>query len=157
MPKKPIFTSPQEAEAAFYEALERGDLDAMMSVWAEDEEIVCVHPGGPRLNGYALVRDQRRMAVPQGRGEVRFTDVAKLIDPTTVSFSSITDPAGSRVLEQNFQFDLVSAAKLMDRYIGQRIAVERHGRQKIGGDAPGDVLDHQLLFGELEIHGLQAP
>lgn len=57
MPKKPIFTSPQEAEAAFYEALERGDLDAMMSVWAEDEEIVCVHPGGPRLAGYALVRE----------------------------------------------------------------------------------------------------
>jgi len=57
MPKKPIFTSPQEAETAFYEALERGDLEAMMSVWAEDEEIVCVHPGGPRLAGYALVRE----------------------------------------------------------------------------------------------------
>ena len=57
MPKKPIFTSPQEAEAAFYEALERGDLEAMMSVWSEDEEIVCVHPGGPRLTGYALVRE----------------------------------------------------------------------------------------------------
>jgi ketosteroid isomerase-like protein len=57
MAKKPIFTSPQEAEATFYEALERGDLDAMMSVWSEDEEIVCVHPGGPRLNGYALVRE----------------------------------------------------------------------------------------------------
>ncbi|MCE7937624.1 MAG: hypothetical protein DYG90_03305, partial [Chloroflexi bacterium CFX6] len=81
--------------------------------------------GAAGLPGYALVRDQRRMAVPQGRGEVRFTDVAKLIDPTTVSFASLTDPAGTRVLEQNFQFDLVSAAKLMDRYIGQRIAVER--------------------------------
>jgi ketosteroid isomerase-like protein len=57
MPKKPIFTSPQEVEAAFYQALERGDLDAMMSVWSEDEEIVCVHPGGPRLAGYALVRE----------------------------------------------------------------------------------------------------
>ena len=57
MPKKPIFTSPQEAEVAFYEALERGDLEAMMNVWSEDEEIVCVHPGGPRLNGYALVRE----------------------------------------------------------------------------------------------------
>jgi ketosteroid isomerase-like protein len=57
MPKKPIFTSPQEAETAFYEALERGDLEAMMSVWSEDEEIVCVHPGGARLTGYALVRE----------------------------------------------------------------------------------------------------
>lgn len=57
MPKKPIYTSPQEAEAAFYEALARGDLEAMMTVWAEDEEVVCVHPGGPRLTGYALVRE----------------------------------------------------------------------------------------------------
>ncbi|WP_273526576.1 nuclear transport factor 2 family protein [Pseudomonas sp.] len=60
MPKKPIFTSPQEAETAFYEALERGDLDAMMAVWSEDEEIVCVHPGGPRLTGYATVREAWR-------------------------------------------------------------------------------------------------
>jgi ketosteroid isomerase-like protein len=60
MPKKPIFTSPQEAETAFYEALERGDLEAMMAVWSEDEEIVCVHPGGPRLTGYATVREAWR-------------------------------------------------------------------------------------------------
>lgn len=81
--------------------------------------------GAPALPGYALVRDKRRMQVPKGRGEVRFTDVAKLIDPTTVSFASLSDPQGTRVLEQNFQFDLVSAAKLMDRYIGERISVER--------------------------------
>ncbi|MDI6748478.1 MAG: nuclear transport factor 2 family protein [Rhodocyclaceae bacterium] len=60
MPKKPIFTSPQDAEFAFYEALERGDLDTMMAVWSEDDEIVCVHPGGPRLTGYALVRESWR-------------------------------------------------------------------------------------------------
>ncbi len=77
------------------------------------------------LPGYGLVRDRRSMALPKGRGEVRFQDVAKLIDPTTVSFSSIDDPAGTRVVEQNYQFDLVSAAKLMDRYIGQKITVER--------------------------------
>lgn len=57
MPKKPIFTSPQEVETAFYEALERNDLDAMMAVWSEDDEIVCIHPGGPRIVGYALVRE----------------------------------------------------------------------------------------------------
>jgi ketosteroid isomerase-like protein len=67
MPKKPIFTSPQEVEAAFYEALERGDLDAMMTVWSEDEEIVCVHPGGSRLTGYALVREGWRHIFEGGR------------------------------------------------------------------------------------------
>lgn len=50
------YTTPQDAEAAFYEALERADLDAMLAVWAEDEEVVCVHPGGPRLTGFEQVR-----------------------------------------------------------------------------------------------------
>jgi uncharacterized protein (TIGR02246 family) len=52
-----IFPTAQDAENAFYEALERADLDAMMAVWAEDEEIVCVHPGGPRLAGQEQVRE----------------------------------------------------------------------------------------------------
>jgi ketosteroid isomerase-like protein len=55
--KRSTFPTPQDAETAFYEALERADLEAMMEVWAEDEEIVCVHPGGPRLTGYEQVRE----------------------------------------------------------------------------------------------------
>jgi ketosteroid isomerase-like protein len=54
--KKSTFPTPQDAEAAFYEALETANLDAMMEVWAEDEEVVCVHPGGPRLAGFEQVR-----------------------------------------------------------------------------------------------------
>ena len=57
MPGQKIFASPQDVEAAFYEALERCDIDAMMTVWAEDDEVVCVHPGGPRLMGYAMIRE----------------------------------------------------------------------------------------------------
>jgi hypothetical protein len=80
---------------------------------------------GVTLPGYALVRDARRMQLPQGTGAVRFSDVARRIDPTTVSFASKTDPAGTRVIEQNFQFDLVSQEKLIARYIGETITVEQ--------------------------------
>jgi ketosteroid isomerase-like protein len=52
-----IFPTSQDAENAFYEALEHADLEGMMAVWAEDEEIVCVHPGGPRLCGQDEVRE----------------------------------------------------------------------------------------------------
>jgi ketosteroid isomerase-like protein len=56
-PRTPtIFTSPQDAAIAFYQAFEAKDVDAMMATWAEDEDIVCVHPGGPRLVGYDAVR-----------------------------------------------------------------------------------------------------
>ena len=51
-----IFTSPQDAATAFYKAFEGKDVDAMMATWAEDEDIVCIHPGGPRLVGYDAVR-----------------------------------------------------------------------------------------------------
>ena len=57
---KPLFTSARDAAAAFYEALARADLDAMMAVWSEDEDVVCIHPGGPRLQGLAAVREAWR-------------------------------------------------------------------------------------------------
>ncbi len=63
-----IFPTAQDAENAFYEALERADLEAMMSVWAEDEEIVCVHPTGPRLTGQDEVRESWRRILAGGAG-----------------------------------------------------------------------------------------
>lgn len=65
--KRVVFTTPQEAEAAFYEAFEKADLEAMMSVWADDEDIVCVHPGGPRLSGTEQVRESWRRIFASGQ------------------------------------------------------------------------------------------
>jgi ketosteroid isomerase-like protein len=59
-------STPEQAESAFYRAFERADLSAMMAVWAEDEEIVCVHPGGERLIGLDAVRDSWRQLFSQG-------------------------------------------------------------------------------------------
>ena len=61
-----IFPTAQDAENAFYEALERADLDTMMAVWSEDEEIVCVHPNGQRLAGQATVREAWRQMFAGG-------------------------------------------------------------------------------------------
>lgn len=54
--KRTVYATAQDAESAFYEAFEQGDLTAMMDVWADDEEVVCIHPGGARLTGFAQVR-----------------------------------------------------------------------------------------------------
>lgn len=80
---------------------------------------------GPSVPGYAVVRQQRDLALVRGRNNVRFTDVAALIDPTTVRFESLTDGAGTRVIEQNFQFDLVNTQKLLEKYIDRRITVDQ--------------------------------
>jgi hypothetical protein len=78
--------------------------------------------------GYAVVRQERNLDLKKGRNIVRFTDVAALIDPTTVAFSSLTDPDATRVIEQNFQFDLVSNEKLLQKFIDRDITVEQvHG------------------------------
>ena len=65
--KRALFPTPQDAEAAFYEAFEKGDLDAMMGVWADDDDIVCVHPGGPRLAGAEQVREAWRQIFAGGQ------------------------------------------------------------------------------------------
>ncbi len=48
--------SPDEAEQQFYEALQRGDIERLMALWSDDENISCVHPGGPRVVGASAIR-----------------------------------------------------------------------------------------------------
>jgi len=83
---------------------------------------------GMAIPGYAMVRESRRFDLRSGRNVLRVSDVPALLDPTTVSFASLTDPAGTRVNEQNFEFDLASTQKLLSRYLERDITVEAaHG------------------------------
>jgi hypothetical protein len=83
--------------------------------------------GGPGQNvpGYAMVRNERELTFKNGRNTVRFTDVAALIDPTTVLFESLTDAKGTTVVEQNFQFDLVNTQRLLHKYVDRAITVDQ--------------------------------
>ncbi|MSQ91708.1 MAG: DUF4139 domain-containing protein [Gammaproteobacteria bacterium] len=81
-------------------------------------------PQASALPGFALVRVDRDLELSRGRSTLQFTDVAALIDPTTVQFRSLTDPNGTKVLEQHFQFDLVSTEKLLSRYVDRKVSVE---------------------------------
>ena len=79
-PRTPsIYTSPQDAALAFYQAFETKDLDAMMAAWAEDEDVVCVHPGGPRLVGYDAVRASwERIFAAEGKVRFRLEQIVTL-------------------------------------------------------------------------------
>ena len=63
--------SAAEVEAAFYDALNRGDVDSLMLLWADDEEIVCIHPGGPRLHGHAAIQASWEAILERGGLQIR--------------------------------------------------------------------------------------
>ncbi len=68
-----------------------------------------------------LVKDVREVRLGSGSGQVQFMDVAALIDPTTVHLKSLTDPKGLKILEQNYEYDLLSSQKLMEKYVGRKV------------------------------------
>ncbi len=65
--KKALFPTPQDAEAAFYDAFTKSDLEAMMAVWADDDDIYCVHPQGARVAGVERVRESWRKVFASGQ------------------------------------------------------------------------------------------
>jgi hypothetical protein len=75
--------------------------------------------------GYAVVRQEKSFDLTRGRTIIRVSDVPAFIDPTTVSFESLTDNAGTRVVEQNFEFDLTSTRKLLEKYLDREVTVEQ--------------------------------
>ena len=88
----------------------------------------------PGFTGQALVKDHRLILnLKEGDNVVRFGDVAATIDPTSVRFLSTTDPVGTQVVEQNFEYDLVNADGLLKRYIDKEITcVGRDGGETTG-------------------------
>ncbi len=79
--------------------------------------------GNPAVPGYAMIKQERIVPLQKGRTELKFSDVTAGIDPTTVHFSTPDHPGIARVLDQNYQFDIVSTQKLMNRYLGQPVRV----------------------------------
>jgi len=83
---------------------------------AQTEVMLTIYNGN-----LGLVKDVRQTRLPTGLHETEFRDVAALIDPTTVHLKSLTDPSGLRILEQNYEYDLLSSEKLMEKYVGHMV------------------------------------
>ncbi|PJI99481.1 ketosteroid isomerase-like protein [Acidovorax sp. 69] len=71
--------SSDDTESAFYEALQRGDIELLMSCWAEDDEIVCVHPGGSRLLGPGAIRAAFEAMFSNGAVRARPVQVHRIV------------------------------------------------------------------------------
>jgi len=80
----------------------------------------------------ALVRDTRNVTLAQGTSDLHFMDIAATVNPATVHFRSLTEPARVGVLEQNYEYDLLEPAKLLHKYVGRDVTLVRtvEGREE---------------------------
>jgi len=74
----------------------------------------------------ALVRDVRALQLPRGTFDLKFMDIAATVNPATVHFRSLSEPARVNVLEQNYEYDLLEPDKLLRKYVGRDVTLVRY-------------------------------
>ena len=99
-------------------ALPHAAAAAPVAITASDQREVMVTVYNGNLG---LVKDVREIRLDPGVVEAHFADVASQIDPTSVHLRSLTDPTGLRILEQNYEYDLLSSEKLMEKHVGRKV------------------------------------
>lgn len=105
-----------------------------------------------------LIKDQRKIHLGKGSGALRFMDIAGQIMPATVHIKSLSHPDGLMVLEQNYEYDLLSPQKLLDKYVGKEVSLyqknpytdkEEVVRAKLLSNNNGPIyqIGNQITFG----------
>jgi hypothetical protein len=115
-----IFTESPKA----IEASDRPDKPHDLTSSLEDQEGISVTVYNSNIG---LVKDRRRIRLASGLTDLKFTGVAAQIMPQTVQIKSLTDSGGLEVLEQNYQYDLLTPEKLLEKFVGQEIKVLKDG------------------------------
>ena len=93
----------------------------------------------------AMVRDVRNLQIGRGTSDLHFMDIAATVNPATVHFRSLTEPARVSVLEQNYEYDLLEPEKLLRKYVGREVTLVRT-RQENGATREEDVKARLLSY-----------
>ncbi|MCA1563435.1 MAG: DUF4139 domain-containing protein, partial [Acidobacteria bacterium] len=93
----------------------------------------------------ALVRDVRSLQLSPGSFDLRFMDIAATVNPATVHFRSLSEPLRVRVLEQNYEYDLLEPEKLLRKYVGRDVTLVRT-RQENGTTREEEVTARLLSY-----------
>lgn len=91
----------------------------------------------------ALVRDVRQVSLPGGVFDLRFMDIAATVNPATVHFRSLTEPARLAVLEQNYEYDLLEPQRLLQKYVGREVTLVR--MRQVDGSTKAEEVRALLL------------
>jgi hypothetical protein len=98
----------------------------------------------------ALVRDVRQVTLPSGVLDLRFLDIAATVNPATVHFRSLSEPARLDILEQNYQFDLLDPQRLLRKYVGRDVTLVRT-RMENGSSRTEEVTARLLAFNDAPV------
>jgi len=91
-------------------------------------------------DNFAVVKDCRDIVFAEGQNVIKFTDVASAIEPTSVNFQCVTSPGQISVLEQNYEYDLVGTASLLNRYLDKAVIVSVKGSGSDAGKTVSGIL-----------------
>jgi hypothetical protein len=112
---------------------------------------------GPTFNevtvynqGFALVKENRLVTLTTGRQHVAIEDVPSMIEPSSVGIKSLTDPNAFEVLEQNYQYDLISPIAILNKAVGSRVRFIR-----VLPNGAKEVLEGVLLSSPTAVVGNQ--
>src|SRR5262245_8425634 len=91
----------------------------------------------------ALVRDVRNISLGRGTSDLHFMDIAATVNPATVHFRSLTEPARVSVVEQNYEYDLLEPEKLLKKYVGKDVTLVRE--RTVNGTTRQEEVTARLL------------
>lgn len=109
---KSLYATPETVEQAFYDALEAGDVDALMNVWSDEDEIVCIHPGGPRLVGPLAIAASWREILSNGPINVRPSE-PQVLQGSLVSVHSVRSRVMALVRTEGVSAGMPQATQAM--------------------------------------------
>lgn len=116
-------------------------LGSLLAVAANGTEVTVYN------QGFGFVKEVRTLQLKQGRQQIAVSDVASQIDPTSVAIKSLTAPDAFSILEQNYQYDLISPEAILNKSVGQKVRLIR----TIGNTR--DVLEGTLISSPTSVVG----
>lgn len=138
-----LMSTADETEASFYDAMQHGDLERMMAVWSDDEEIACVHPGGPRVVGTVAVRAAFEAVFVNGAVHVQVHHVRRF-ETTTCAVHHVTEKVQA-MTEKGLQTAYVIATNVYVRTpVGWRM-VAHHASSGLPQDLP-DISEPRAIL-----------
>lgn len=142
MPKrKPIPDTPEAVESAYYDALNRADIDALMALWADDDHIACIHPGAPRLVGYIAIRSAWEEILSRGPLEIQPHFISGYNNLLTASHHVVEDT--KHIHQSQPEVHVVATNVYIKTERGWKILL--HHASLAPGASPVQPIQHTLL------------